>query len=266
MSTTHQHLAEGLFRPVLQAGRLQLAHRAAGIVAEQKSDKSPVTEADRASEDLLLAALAKLAPGIPVVAEESVAAGRIPADLGREYFLIDPLDGTREFIRGGDDFTVNVALVRDGTPTFGVVYAPARGWLCMTAAADRAVETEVAPDFAGGFADVSWRILSARRAPAEPLAVESRSHKSSTEDEYLDQLGIQKRTSIGSSLKFCLIARGEADIYPRFGPISEWDTGAGHAILLAAGGRVETRDGTPWVYGNKAGGFLAKPFIARGRG
>lgn len=262
---THQGLARGLFAPTLAAGRLQLAMRHAGLVAEQKADASPVTEADRASEQLLTEALAELAPGVPVVAEEAVAAGHVP-DFGDTLFLMDPLDGTREYIRGGDDFTVNVALVVHGRPIFGIIYAPARRWMCLTLEQDRAAEAQIAADETVAFDDVAWTRMTARVAdPGKLMAVASRSHKSPAEDAFLDSLGVIGRTSIGSSLKFCLLARGDADVYPRFGPISEWDTAAGHALLVAAGGAVATRSGEDWLYGDRAGGFRAKPFIAWGR-
>lgn len=260
---SNDRLARGLFGPVLAAGRLQLELRRAGIVTEQKADQSPVTEADRASEHLLTEALGRIAPGIPIIAEEAVAAGHIPETNGT-LFLIDPLDGTREYIRGGDDFTVNVALVVEGQPTFGVVYAPARQWLCLTLAPDRAAETRIDPASPVDFDEVTWTPMHVRPAPDRPVAVASRSHRSAAEDRWLDDAGITERSSIGSSLKFCLIARGDADVYPRFGPINEWDTAAGHAILLAAGGRVETPDGAPWRYGDSARRYLARPFIAWG--
>lgn len=262
----HDELARALFRPVVEAGRLQLRTRAAGLKTEVKADSSPVTEADRASEVLLTHALEAMGTGIPVIAEEAVAAGHVP-QCTNTLFLIDPLDGTREYIRGGDDFTVNVALVEGGTPAFGIIYAPARRWLCATLAPDHAAEATVDPESELTFDDVAWRRLEARVCdPEHMVGVASRSHRTAAEDRYLDEMGVTGRTTVGSSLKFCLLARGDADIYPRFGPINEWDTAAGHAILLAAGGSVSTPDGTPWVYGDRAGRFLAKPFIARGRG
>jgi 3'(2'), 5'-bisphosphate nucleotidase len=261
---SHDELVRAVFRPVLEAGRVQLEHRLRGVVTEHKADQSPVTEADRESEAILTAALTALAPEIPIIAEEAVAAGHVP-DTDGTLFLIDPLDGTREYIRGGDDFTVNVALVVDGRPSFGVVYAPARQWLCMTLAPDRAGETRIACDDRRDLGDVRWERMLARPMPASGVvAVASRSHRAPEEDRWLDREGITERVSIGSSLKFCLLARGDADVYPRLGPINEWDTAAGHAILLAAGGRVETTDGAPWRYGDKARRFLARPFIARG--
>lgn len=262
----HLELARGLFGSVLEAGQLQLALRRAGLVATQKDDASPVTEADQRSEALLTAALASLAPGIPIIGEEAVAAGHMP-DVGDRFFLIDPLDGTREYVRGGDDFTVNVGLVVEGEPTFGIVYAPCSGWFCLTTDADTAVAADVSADLpTAAFDTTPWHRLRTRVPPEGGLvAVTSRSHKSSSEDAFLDGVGVTKRVAIGSSLKFCMVARGDADVYARFGPISEWDIAAGHAILLAAGGHVTARDGGPLRYGDRANKFLAKPFIAWGR-
>jgi 3'(2'), 5'-bisphosphate nucleotidase len=264
---SHDDLARGLLAPVLAAGALQLDLRRAGVVREQKPDASAVTEADRKSEVLLAAALTMLAPGLPIIAEEAVAAGHVPECAGT-LFLIDPLDGTEEYIRGGDDFTVNVGLVVDGTPTFGIVYAPARKWLCVTHRADAAAEAEVGADVGPASSDfdaLSWRPMRVRPRPASgPVAVASRSHPNAEEDAWLRDIGVTERVAVGSSLKFCLVARGDADVYPRFNRISEWDTAAGHAILLAAGGRVDTRDGRPWRYGDRAGGFRTQPFVAWG--
>lgn len=257
-------LARGLVGPVLAAGRLQLEIRARGIAPEYKADQSPVTEADRASEELLAAALSDVAPGVPVVGEEGVSAGAIPA-IGDSFFLVDPLDGTREFLRGGDDFTVNVGLVRGGSPVFGIVYAPAKGWLFLTPAIGIVTEARFAPGADATYDTIDWQRARVReRVVGRLVAVTSRSHRVAEEDGFLDGLGVSERMQIGSSLKFCLLARGDADVYARFGPISEWDTAAGHAILVAAGGAVVPRDGGEWRYGNAAGGFLARPFVAWG--
>ncbi len=222
----------------------------AGFDVEHKRDSSPVTEADRAAELVILAALARVAPGIPVIAEEEVAAGRIPAH-GDTYFLVDPLDGTKEFVRGGDDYTVNIGLIRDGTPRLGVVFAPAREAL-----------------HAGLVGMGAWledasgrRAIRSRGRGAQIVAVASKSHFTQNTADYLEAaVGPCEQLSIGSSLKFCMVAEGQADIYPRLSPTSEWDTAAGHAVLLAAGGRVDGPDGGPLRYGKRA--FLNRGFLA----
>jgi 3'(2'), 5'-bisphosphate nucleotidase len=221
-----------------------------GFDVEAKSDSSPVTAADRAAELVILAALARAAPGVPVIAEEEVAAGRIPRH-GDTYFLVDPLDGTKEFVRGGDDYTVNIGLIENGSPTMGVVYAPATRRL-----------------HAGVVGWGAWRdegngrvAIQTRPRGAETTAVASKSHLNQATIDYLEEaVGACSYVSIGSSLKFCILAEGEADIYPRAAPTSEWDTAAGHAVLLAAGGLVDGPDGTALRYGKTA--FLNRAFVA----
>lgn len=196
-----------------------------------KPDGSPVTQADHAAEAVILPALHHLTPGVPVVAEEEVAAGRIPDVSGGRFWLVDPLDGTREFLSRNGEFTVNIALVEGGVPVLGVVYAPATGDLYAGAGAGSAVHwIEGRHDYP----------ISVRPAPAAGLTVvASRSHGDAGEtDAFLAAFAVAERVSCGSSLKFCTLAAGKADLYPRFGPTSEWDTAAGHAVLLAAGGRV----------------------------
>ena len=181
-----------------------------------------------------------------MIAEESVAAGRIPETEGRAFFLVDPLDGTKEFINRRDDFTVNIALIRDGVPVAGIVYAPARG-IAYGAEAGKAEKLTVSADF-----EVAERQDIRCRAMGDALtAVASRSHRSPETELFLKENGIADCTSVGSSLKFCLVAEGLADVYPRFGRTMEWDTAAGDAVLRAAGGRMEMIDGTPFTYGKK---------------
>jgi 3'(2'), 5'-bisphosphate nucleotidase len=227
---------------------LQIVRR--GFEVEAKQDTSPVTAADRAAELVILAALARAAPGVPVIAEEQVAAGHIPAH-DEIYFLVDPLDGTKEFIRGGDDYTVNIGLIERGVPRLGVVYAPATGRL-----------------HGGCVGEGAWleegegRVPIATRARGEAVtAVASKSHLNQATIDYLEAaVGTYGYVSIGSSLKFCILAEGQADIYPRAAPTSEWDTAAGHAVLLAAGGLVDGPDGEALRYGKRA--FLNRAFVA----
>lgn len=226
-----------------------------------KADASPVTEADEAAEKILLADLAAIAPGIPVVAEESAAAGRIP-DVADRFFLVDPLDGTKEFISHRDEFTVNVALIENGLPALGVVFAPARRELFWgDVHAQRAGRIDADPD---GTMPSMGTSIAARVAPEQGLvAVASRSHRTPETDAFLANYPVAEFRSIGSSLKFCLVATGDADLYPRVGPTMEWDTAAGHAVLLAAGGRVTDLEGRPFLYGKP--GFRNGNFVARGR-
>lgn len=259
-------LSRALIPVVLAAGAIEMRYYSGEIVTEMKADASPVTAADRDAEALILQALAHLAPGIPVIAEEAVAAGRIP-DIGRVFFLVDPLDGTREFIAKRDEFTVNIALVENGVPTLGIVYAPALAALYLTDGAGGAVEAHAAPVAQGGGTPViDLRPISARDPdPAALVAVASRSHTTPETESLLARYPIASRRNAGSSLKFCLLARGEADIYPRLGPTCEWDIAAGHAILAAAGGSVTALDGSPLRYGKRADRFLNPHFMAWGR-
>ena len=248
----HQQLIDALADAAREAGEAILHIVRRGFEVERKRDTSPVTEADRAAELIILAALARAAPGVPVIAEEEVAAGRIPAH-DDTYFLVDPLDGTKEFVRGGSDYTVNIGLIVGGVPKLGVVFAPATGRLH------------------GGLVGAgSWLDEGTGRSPIQTrpradqvAAVASKSHLTQSTIDYLEAaVGTCGYLSVGSSLKFGVVAEGQADIYPRLSPTSEWDTAAGHAILLAAGGRVDGPNGGPLSYGKKA--FLNRGFVATG--
>lgn len=243
-------LVEPLSEAAREAGSAILRVARRGFEVETKRDASPVTEADRAAEAVILAALAQAAPGIPVIAEEEVAAGRIPAHEDT-YFLVDPLDGTKEFAAGGSDYTVNIGLILAGVPALGIVYAP------ETQRLHRGVVGQFAElDEPGGV-----RPISVRPRGVDIVAVASKSHLNQATVDYLAAaVGECDHVSIGSSLKFCIVAEGKADIYPRLSPTSEWDTAAGHAVLLAAGGRVDGLDGRMLQYGKKA--FLNRAFVA----
>jgi 3'(2'), 5'-bisphosphate nucleotidase len=239
-----------------EAGEAILEIVRRGFEIEAKRDSSPVTEADRAAELIILGALARAAPGVPVIAEEEVAAGRIPAH-DDTYFLVDPLDGTREFVRGGDDYTVNIGLVVGGSPRLGVVFAPGRGPLHGGLAGHGAWVEE-----GGSRRSITTRQPNAELA-AELTVVASKSHFNQATADYLDHAARGcGYVAVGSSLKFCIVAEGRADLYPRLSPTSEWDTAAGHAVLLAAGGRVDGPDGTPLRYGKRA--FINRGFVATG--
>jgi len=253
MKATLSPRIEILVRIVQAAGEVVMRHYEAGCDARLKSDRSPVTDADEEAEALILAQLAKAFPDVPVVAEEQAAAGRI-SQVGSRFFLVDPVDGTKEFVKRGGEFTVNIGEIVDGEPASGVVLAPAIGRLFAGAAGEGAFE----------LANGTLRDIACRAPASDGLvAVSSRSHPDAKTDALLKTLPIKGHTNAGSSLKFCLVAAGEADIYPRAGETMEWDTAAGHAVLRAAGGTVTNWDGTPFRYGKP--GFRNGPFIARGR-
>lgn len=261
----HSDLATRLIPAVLAAGEALMKHRAAGVSPETKPDGSPVSAADREAEDIVVAALQTQAPSIPIIAEERVASGNIPSFSDRA-FLVDALDGTREYIGGGDDFTVNVALVENGTPTFGLLLAPAIGRLFATLGPSHAAAAALAPgQLAAGNMPPLADIGTIEPETDALRILTSRSHRSPATDNFLAKFAGASVTGIGSSLKFGLIAAGEADIYPRFGPTSAWDIAAGHAILVAAGGRVTTLEGSTLRYLDRSGDFLNPPFIAWSR-
>lgn len=254
-------MIQSLIYTAQRAGGAIMAVYATDFAVQSKADASPVTVADEAAEKIILADLAAIAPGIPVVAEEAVAAGKVPVVADR-FFLVDPLDGTKEFISRRDEFTVNVALIEAGEPVFGVVYAPARHELYWgDVRTGKAGRIDADPD---GTMPSLGNGITARVAPARGLtAVASRSHRTPETDAFLANYPVTEFRSIGSSLKFCLVATGEADIYPRLGPTMEWDTAAGHAVLAAAGGRVSGLAGEPFRYGKP--GFRNGNFVARGK-
>jgi 3'(2'), 5'-bisphosphate nucleotidase len=254
-------LLQSLIYSVQRAGGAIMAVYATDFSVRDKADASPVTAADEAAEKLILADLADIAPDVPVVAEESVASGKVPAVADR-FFLVDPLDGTREFVSHRDEFTVNVALIEAGEPVMGVVLAPARRELYWgDVKAGKAGRIDADPD---GTMPMLGAAINARKPPPRGLAaVASRSHRTPETDAFLANYPVAEFRSIGSSLKFCLVASGQADIYPRVGTTMEWDTAAGHAILTAAGGRVTGLNGEPFLYGKP--GFRNGSFVARGR-
>ena len=248
-------LAEELERIALAAGEVILRIYESDFATQQKSDQSPVTEADVAAEALITAELQRLTPEIPIIAEEAAAAGGLPAEAAGRFWLVDPLDGTKEFIARNGEFTVNIALIEQGKPTLGVVHLPVLG---QTYSSDGKVACR-------RLTDGKREIIHSRAVPSEgAVMMISRSHA----DKELVKAGELGETIIGtlvagSSLKFCRLAEGVADIYPRFGTTMEWDTAAGHAVLAAAGGSVRQLDGMPLRYGKA--GFRNPHFIARGR-
>jgi 3'(2'), 5'-bisphosphate nucleotidase len=237
-------MLDELERIALEAGKLISQFRQAGPNVLQKADGSPVTDADQAAEELIIRELYKLDPGIPVVAEESASLGTFDVSTKSTMFFVDPLDGTKEFIRGKTDFTVNICLVENRKPTLGVVFAPARGEL-FSADGTVSYRCVVSQD-----ASITERARIRTTCGSGPMtAVASASHGSAETDAFLGALPIDSRISVGSSLKFCMVASADAHIYPRFGRTMQWDTAAGDAVLRGAGGCTLTCDGRELEYG-----------------
>ncbi|MDE2577484.1 MAG: 3'(2'),5'-bisphosphate nucleotidase CysQ [Hyphomicrobiales bacterium] len=255
-----ESLTETFARLALAAGAVVMRIYGEGAQVRAKPDLSPVCDADEGAEAVIVEGLARAAPHLPIVAEEAVARSGAPAAVAR-FALVDPLDGTREFIARNGEFTVNIALIEGGAPVAGVVYAPALGALWLGDATGA-----FACSVAAG-ADLPTpgqrRAIHVRPAPREgAVALCSRSHGDAQTEAYLRDQHIVARRIAGSSVKFCLIAQGDADLYPRFSPTMEWDTAAGDAVLRAAGGMVATLDGAPLTYGKS--GFRNSAFVARG--
>jgi len=250
-------LFAGLAQIARQAGAAIMDIYSRPIAVTTKDDASPLTEADLASDAVIARGLAALTPAIPVISEEAVAQGQIPDISGGRFWLVDPLDGTKEFIRRNGEFTVNIGLIDQGVPTFGALYVPAQDRLFLAAPGLALLEEAGQPA----------RPIHCRVPPSEGVTLlSSRSHRNPDQfDAYIQSLNVTVAGTAfaGSALKFALIAAGEADLYPRFGPTSEWDTAAGHALLLAAGGSLTLTDGGVFAYGKPK--FLNPGFIARGR-
>ena len=263
MASMPSAAAMALARITAEAGDIVMRHYDGGDVANwKKDDHSPCTAADEDAERFILAELAKAMPGVPVIAEEEAAAGRLQA-IGAHFFLVDPLDGTKEFLNRNGEFTVNIAEIQNGVPVRGAVYAPAKHRMFVGETPGGAFEIEMKTA-----AQLDWKNAKpiAVRKPADDgmIAVASRSHRDSKTDEYLAHYHVKDFVTAGSSLKFCLVAAGEADIYPRHGRTMEWDTAAGHAVLAAAGGSVTRIDGSPFLYGKAGEGFANPFFVAKG--
>ncbi len=260
----HALLIDSLIKISVDAGIEIMKVYESDIAVEHKDDKSPVTEADRRGEAIILAGLKEVAPDIPVVAEEAAAAGHIP-EVEECFFLVDPLDGTKEFIKKNGEFTVNIALIENGEATAGVIYVPAKKKL-YAGFGKTAFIQDIDPHIDDPLASASDRQpIAARVGDRRALvAVASRSHRDTKTDEYLSQYNIADMVAAGSSLKFCLVAEGTADLYPRHGPTMEWDTAAGHAIVNASGGTVTRLDGTPLLYGKTEDNFKNPYFVVRG--
>lgn len=251
--------ASALLEVAYQAGRIILKHAAQRIESTLKADSSPVTQADHDAETYILEQLAKIAPQVPVISEEATASGHVP-DVENRFFLVDPLDGTKEFLKGNGEYTVNIALIDNGRPVLGVVYAPAKRRMFFAPNSNEAWEL----DDAG----TRLRQLHARAlSPDGVTALISRSHHAcSAPPPFVGAYPVKTVHVSGSSIKFCLIAAGEGDVYPRDGKTMEWDTAAGHAVLAAAGGSVTLADAaTTLNYGKRDAAYANPPFIAWGK-
>lgn len=238
-----------------EAAALILPLWRSGLAVSTKADESPVTEADRRAEALILDRLARAFPDVPVISEEDASETGVPDSIAERFFLVDPLDGTKAFVRGDPNFTVNIGLVECGRPAAGAVCAPATGECWFTASSGAMKRMD------GG----RPREIRARAWPeGAALALVSHTMSEAHLQELISRYGFHLREAMDSSIKLCRIAEGAADIYPRHGPTMEWDIAAGHAVLAAAGGRVETPEGQPFLYGKAREGFRNGWFVARG--
>ncbi|MDP1671066.1 MAG: 3'(2'),5'-bisphosphate nucleotidase CysQ [Alphaproteobacteria bacterium] len=247
----------------VKAGTIIMKYYEGDKDIRKKSDSSPVTIADEAAKHFIIAELTALTPDIPVIAEELAAAGNLPAVKTR-FWMVDPLDGTKEFIDKNGEFTVNIALIDDGIPIIGVVYAPAIQRMFYSAGPGATFEQKIDPHQGPKRKPDSAPKEIRARVPADDgfIVIASRSHRDKKTDEFLAAYHVKDIIAAGSSLKFCVLAAGEADLYPRHGPTMEWDTAAGQAVLMGAGGRVTNMDGTPFTYGKPE--FRNPHFIAWG--
>ncbi len=244
-----------LVMTAIEAGHAIMKIYKGEIAVTEKADHSPVTEADTAAENVILAGLKRDFPNIPVVSEEQHAQGHKVA-VAETFFLVDPLDGTKEFISRNGEFTVNIALIHKGVPVMGVVMAPAFGEIYAGQLGLGAMKANPP--------DLDFTPIKARTRPAEGTTIlASRSHMDQATEDYIKNFTPMTLINAGSSLKFCRLAEGAADLYPRFGRTMEWDTAAGHAVLLAAGGSVAQPDGGAFTYGKP--GLANGPFIAKGQ-
>ncbi|MEM9966629.1 MAG: 3'(2'),5'-bisphosphate nucleotidase CysQ [Pseudomonadota bacterium] len=245
---------------LLAGDKIMEIYAGGDLMVKQKPDRSPVTAADEAADAIIAKGLKAAFPELPCVTEEQSASHSVTANT---FLIVDPLDGTKEFIERRGDFTVNIALVENGVPTRGIVYAPARGRLFFTLPSGASVEETGTFDKKNIGTTTSILVSDANNAAL--VVVASKSHRDQNTDNYIAKYAVDHLTSAGSSLKFCLVATGEADLYPRLGRTMEWDTAAGHAVLTGAGGSVvRLEDHAPLTYGKPA--FENPFFVAQGKG
>ena len=253
-------LLGGLIEIVSRAAVVIMAKPYAEVARRAKADRSPVTDADVAAEAVILEGLARLLPGVSIVAEESVA--HAPARLTTSFVLVDPLDGTKEFLAGRDEFTVNLAIVTRGVPVAGIIAAPARGELWHGTIGGGAERFKLR--WGDGPANAERTEIRTRSAPQRLIVTTSRSHLDEKTERFLARLPIARHDRCGSSIKFCRLAQGDADVYPRFSPTSEWDIAAGCAIVAAAGGAVTNPEGGALAFGRAEHAFVVPDFVAWG--
>jgi 3'(2'), 5'-bisphosphate nucleotidase len=256
-------LLEAISEIVSRAAAATIAVPFSAVEHHLKKDMSPVTAADEASEAIILEGLARILPGVPVIAEESVARTAPKGPLGTSFLMVDPLDGTKEFLAGRDEFTVNVALITNGTPVAGVIAAPAQGLLWRGVVGGKAERLKLKCGAAPHEA-TERAFIRARKAPERLTVATSRTHLDPVTEDFLSRLPVGETYRCGSSVKFCYLAEGKVDLYPRMSPTSEWDVAAGCAILAAAGGKVTKPDGGPLTFGHIGERFLVPGFIAWG--
>jgi 3'(2'), 5'-bisphosphate nucleotidase len=256
-------LLEELTSIVSRAAAAILTARAGALELRHKADQSPVTAADHASEAAILSGLAQVLPGVPVVSEEAASASA-PARPADPFLLVDPLDGTRELVAGRNEFTVNLAMVSGGRPQLGIVAAPAQGVVWRGVEGSGAERLSLSPGAPSGCAGDRHPIAARSWPGGNLVAAVSRSHLDPRTEALLARLPVRERIACGSALKFCQLAEGRADIYPRLATTCEWDVAAGHALLAAAGGRVLAPDGSPLRYGQHAEQFRIQAFVAWG--
>ncbi len=261
MTDNADQLARTLALICAEAAKPVMEVYAKDFTPEQKEDRSPVTEADKRAEVVILEMLERLVPGIPVMAEEQMSEG-IGCDTSGDFFLVDPVDGTKEFIKKNGEFTINIGLIRDRKPVVGCVYAPALDKIYL--GGRQAFAATLSPGDA--FDPKALAPIATRTPPAHGLtAVMSRSHADPRTQDFADAHNVVEKISAGSSLKFCRVAEGSADLYPRFAPTMEWDTAAGHAVLNAAGGCVTTPEGEDFLYAKEDTSYLNGHFIGWAR-
>jgi 3'(2'), 5'-bisphosphate nucleotidase len=259
----HRALTKALLSAVLTAGKLEMGYFNSGLPVHFKADQSPVTIADQQAEAIILKALADVCPGLPVVAEEAHAAGARPT-LSETFLLVDALDGTKQFVSGQPNFTINIAIIHSGRPIYGLIYAPAHSDLLVTDGQCRPLRARISPDDQpASFDRLAFSPVCVRPVPATGIvALQSRSRNLEVSNRFLEDYPVGGTQRLGSSYKFCLIACGEAEIYPQLGDTCEWDTAAGEAILLAAGGSVVSIQGDRLVYGKSERNYLNPYFVA----
>jgi 3'(2'), 5'-bisphosphate nucleotidase len=256
-------LIDELTNIVSRAAAAILAVRAGVLNVRAKDDRSPVTAADEASEAIILEGVARMLPGVAIVSEEAFGAAP-PERLGESFALVDPLDGTREFVSGSDEFCVNLAVAEGGCPRLGIIAAPALGLIWRTAAGGGAERLRLAPG-APASAAAERTAIRTRPLPAKGIvAAISRSHLDPATEAFLAKIPAAETVASGSAIKLCRVAEGTADVYPRLAPVREWDVAAGDAIVAAAGGIVTAPSGEALPYGRIAAGFLVPGFVAWG--